>query len=411
MASPADESQHGDRFRVLFEHSSDAHLIFDETGITDCNDATVTLLKAPDRSHVLSLHPAVLSPEYQPDGRRSVEKAQEMDGLARTRGYHRFEWLHRKLDGEVFPVEVTLNAVEIGGRPALIVVWHDLTEIKRVEAELRRRSEELEAANTALAATNARLKRDLQAAARVQQALLPAALPDTPPVRLAWVFRPCEELAGDLLNIFLLDDRHVGLYLLDVSGHGVAASLLSVAASHFLTPHGASSLLKVPAQGAGATGLARPGEVARRLNAQFAVGRSEQFLTLFYGVVDLDTCTLTYANAGHPGPVLLAEGAAPSVLPGSGLPIGVLEEGEYGDADVRLRPGERLWLYSDGLVEAMNPAGQQFGLGRLVAELRAASAGALSDGLRTVLRAVENWAGETGPQDDISLIAMEIGRS
>src|SRR6516162_3461223 len=159
MTRPADnKAQYGDRFRVLFEHSSDAHFIFDDTGIIDCNDATVQLLKAADKGQVLSLRPAVLSPEYQPDGRRSVEKAQEMDALARTRGYHRFEWLHRKLDGEVFPVEVTLNAVQIGGKPAWIVVWHDLTEIKRAEAELRRRTDQLEAVNRELAATNARLK-------------------------------------------------------------------------------------------------------------------------------------------------------------------------------------------------------------------------------------------------------------
>jgi hypothetical protein len=64
MTRPHDDNaRHGDRFRVLFEHSSDAHFLFDETGITDCNDATVQLLKAADKSHVLSLHPAVLSPE------------------------------------------------------------------------------------------------------------------------------------------------------------------------------------------------------------------------------------------------------------------------------------------------------------------------------------------------------------
>src|SRR5207248_5987268 len=125
MTPSRDRAQYGERFRILFEHSSDAHLIFDETGITDCNDATIKLLKATDKAQVLALHPAVLSPEYQPDGRRSLEKAKEMDGLARARGYHRFEWIHRKLDGKVFPVEVTLNPVEIGGKPAMIVVWHD----------------------------------------------------------------------------------------------------------------------------------------------------------------------------------------------------------------------------------------------------------------------------------------------
>lgn len=97
----------------------------------------VALLKANDKAHVLSVHPAALPPEYPPDGRRSLEKAQEMEALAWAHGYHRFEWAHRKLDGEVFPLEVTLNPVEIGGKPAMIVVWHDLTEIKRTHGTPR----------------------------------------------------------------------------------------------------------------------------------------------------------------------------------------------------------------------------------------------------------------------------------
>ena len=397
-------SEHRDRFRILFEHSSDAHLIFDETGITDCNDATIELLKATSKAQVLSLHPAALSPEYQPDGRLSMEKSKEMDGLARARGCHRFEWIHQKVNGEVFPVEVTLNSVEIDGRPAMIVVWHDLTEIKRVEAELRKRTEEL-------VATNARLKRDLQAAARIQQALLPGALPDTAPVHLAWTFRPCEELAGDLLNIFLLDERRVGLYLLDVSGHGVGASLLSVTASHFLTPHGNASLLRQPAARGTPAGVARPSEVVRRLNVQFCSERSEQFITLFYGILDLTTLGLCYANAGHPGPVVLSEGAEPRVLQNSGLPVGVTDEAQYEDTEVLLRPGDRFWLNSDGLTEAMDPTGEQLGTERLLSELRACSSEALSDAVRRVLRAVETWAGEGGPQDDVSLVAFEIERS
>ncbi|HKB04924.1 MAG TPA: PP2C family protein-serine/threonine phosphatase, partial [Gemmataceae bacterium] len=283
-------------------------------------------------------------------------------------------------------------------------VWHDLTEIKRAEAELSRRTEEL-------AAINAHLKRDLQAAARVQQALLPAALPDTTPVRLAWTFRPCEELAGDLLNIFLLDDRRVGLNLLDVSGHGVAASLLSVTASHFLTPHGDASLLRRPTVAGTPAELARPGEVLRRLNVQFCSERSEQFITLFYGILDFTAFGLCYANAGHPGPVVLSDGAAPRVLQNSGLPVGIMEQAEYADAELALGPGDRFWLYSDGLPEVMNPTGEQFGTERLLVEFQACCSESLSNAVRRVLRAVETWAGERGPQDDISLVAFEIDRS
>ena len=109
-AEARDSAAANAKFRVLFEHSSDAHLIFDDTGIIDCNRAAVEMLRCADKSQVLRLHPAVLSPELQPDGRRSLEKNLEMDGLARTRGHHRFEWVHRRMTGEDFLVEVTLTA-------------------------------------------------------------------------------------------------------------------------------------------------------------------------------------------------------------------------------------------------------------------------------------------------------------
>src|SRR5438067_590681 len=79
-----------------------------------------------------------------------------------------------------------------------------------------------------LAAANERMRRDLEAAARVQQAFRPAAAPEVPGARLAWRSRPCGELAGDALNVWRLDDRHLGLYVLDVNGHGIAAALLSL---------------------------------------------------------------------------------------------------------------------------------------------------------------------------------------
>lgn len=129
-----------ERFRKLFEHSSDAHLIFDETGIIDCNEAAVRLLRCRDRAQLLSLHPARLSPEFQPDGRRSLEKCVEMDRLAYERGFHRFEWTHRRMTGEDFPVEVSLTPVELQKKRALIVVWHDLSELRAREAALQRQA-------------------------------------------------------------------------------------------------------------------------------------------------------------------------------------------------------------------------------------------------------------------------------
>lgn len=147
-AEAAANESANEKFRVLFEHSSDAHLIFDDSGIFDCNKAAVKMLRCADKAQVLRLHPAVLSPELQPDGRRSLEKSVDMDRRARERGYHRFEWMHRRMDGEDFPVEVTLTPVQLSTGPSLLVVWHELTEIKQREAEMQAQLELIRAQKT-----------------------------------------------------------------------------------------------------------------------------------------------------------------------------------------------------------------------------------------------------------------------
>lgn len=136
-----------ERFRTLFEFSNDAHLIFDAEGggIIDCNAEAIRMLRCTDKKQVLAIHPAVLSPEFQPDGRASLEKSIEMDATARKNGYHRFEWVHRRMNGEDFPVEVTLTPVVLHSGPALLVVWHEITDVKRTEAELRKKIAIIEA--------------------------------------------------------------------------------------------------------------------------------------------------------------------------------------------------------------------------------------------------------------------------
>ena len=147
-----------ERFRVLFERSSDAHLLVGESGIIDCNDAAVALLRCADKAQLLSLHPAVLSPEFQPDGRRSHEKAMEMDVLARKNGFHRFEWTHRNMEGEEFPAEVALTPVTLADRPVLLAVCHDLTERKQAEETVRDHAVVLEFQKRALEEANAELE-------------------------------------------------------------------------------------------------------------------------------------------------------------------------------------------------------------------------------------------------------------
>lgn len=125
------------RFRSLFEKSADAILLFENGVFTDCNQAAVEMMRATDKQQFLSLHPSVLSPAHQPDGRPSYEKAEEIIRATLEKGGNRFEWIHRRTDGEDFPVEVLLTTINLGGHQAIYTVWRDITERKRAEEALQ----------------------------------------------------------------------------------------------------------------------------------------------------------------------------------------------------------------------------------------------------------------------------------
>jgi len=133
-----------DQCHALFEQSADAILIIEGETFVDCNRATVDMLRYRDKAELLRTHPSELSPSHQPDGRDSFEKANEMIAMAIASGSHRFEWDHKRADGEVFPVEVLLTAVPHGETSILHVVWRDLTERKQLEDQLRQ-SQKMEA--------------------------------------------------------------------------------------------------------------------------------------------------------------------------------------------------------------------------------------------------------------------------
>ncbi|HEX8310877.1 MAG TPA: PAS domain-containing sensor histidine kinase [Chthoniobacteraceae bacterium] len=126
-------------FRLLFERSSDAILLLDSNTFTfvDCNDAAVRLLRARSKRELLDAHPWQLSPERQPDGQLSAEKANALiDDVIRD-GTSRFEWIHLRIDGSEVPVEVVLTSVQLGDRPLVVTVWRDITERRTMERALR----------------------------------------------------------------------------------------------------------------------------------------------------------------------------------------------------------------------------------------------------------------------------------
>lgn len=125
------------KYRTLFEQSADATLVIDEDKFIDCNQATLDMLGYATKNELFQTHPSQLSPEFQPDGKSSFEKANEMMSIAFERGSHRFEWDHKRSNGEVFPVEVLLTDIELADRKFLYVIWRDITDRKKSESRLR----------------------------------------------------------------------------------------------------------------------------------------------------------------------------------------------------------------------------------------------------------------------------------
>jgi len=268
----------------------------------------------------------------------------------------------------------------------------------------------LESLNQSLDTANQRMSHDLQAAARIQQSLLPAEGLQVPGVTFAWKYTPCDELAGDFLNFFALDDRHVAMFVVDVSGHGAASALLAVAIGRLITSQASDSSLLVRRDPiTSELRITPPAEVARELNRRFPMEtQGHLYFTKAYGVLDLETRELRYVSAGHPPMVLVPRHGKPEFLPGNGFAIGMIDEIEYDEQVVTLQPGDRVYYYSDGVPEAMNAELEQFTDDRMMALLAQSAAHPLAKSVDELFDAVKSWCVPNGPKDDVSILACEI---
>ena len=266
----------------------------------------------------------------------------------------------------------------------------------------------IERQNQDLFCANQRMKRDLDAAARVQRTLLPEGLPEIQGLNFAWKYKPCDELAGDALNIVRINDDLIALYLLDVSGHGVPAALLSVTVTRSLHPRAGGSPSLVAGPGANPDAV-DPAQVASRLNALYPMeSNGDHYFTMIYGLLDVRTHRLRFTVAGHPGPILVREGSPPERLDVMGFAIGIIDDAEFEESVIDLQHGDRLYLYSDGLTEEVNPQDDEFGNERLLNAIAECQGFSLQDTIESLVQQVVAWRGEEHLRDDVSILAVSV---
>ena len=302
------------------------------------------------------------------------------------------EILNYRRDGRSFWNRLSVTPVrdESGVVTHFIGIQSDVTARREAEEGLRR--------------AKAALDHDLKLAARVQQALLPPASLQLEGLDIASVMSPCTDLAGDAVGVLRLPRRQVGLYMLDVSGHGVGAALLSFTLNHMLSPAAEGALL-IEDSGQELVVVA-PSRVAERLNRQFPMDRTRQYFTLVYGIFDPAHGRFSYVIAGHPAPIVLPRLGPAVPLQGGGLPIGMIEHATFDDEAVTLQPGDRLYFYTDGVIEALNESEQEFGHARLMTEIERLRGHPLRQGLDVIAEIIIGWSG-SHLADDMSLLAIE----
>ena len=272
--------------------------------------------------------------------------------------------------------------------------------IARRAVHLNRRVEErtaeLRQANEQLLARDAEVMHYLRAAGRLQaKVMLPQAPPDWPELRWAVHYAPLSHLGGDYYDFAAPDPDHLGVLIADASGHSVPAALVAIMARFAF------------AEAAAATD--RPGVVLEAMNRRLHALVEERFVTAFYGVIDRRTGVLRYATAGHPHPLLyLARTGKARQLPGNGFMLGIMPDERYAEREVALEPGDRVCLYTDGLIEARNEIGEQFGADRLTACLERHGREPAGGVLAHVLAGQQEFAGGARLTDDVTVVIADV---
>jgi phosphoserine phosphatase RsbU/P len=248
------------------------------------------------------------------------------------------------------------------------------------------------------------IEEDLRAAADVQRALIPRSRTGIPGLSLAWLFEPCAAVGGDMFNVVRLDDEHVALYILDVSGHGVPPAMVAVCVSQSLSPTG--GLVATRLDGSPDLSITDPSEVLAELDREYPLARFDRYFTISYLVLHLPTGRLRHSSAGHPPPLFLGRDGSRRLLEAGGTIVGLGGE-RFEAAEVRLQRGDRVFLYTDGVLETEAPGGARFGSERLAAVLASSRSLRLEEACAGVKAALEEFSGSAPPRDDISFLAVE----
>ena len=275
----------------------------------------------------------------------------------------------------------------------------EVENLSLVLADMERDLTEYEENLTKITAEKERIGTELALATRIQADMLPnifPAFPERPDFDIYASMDPAKEVGGDFYDFFLIDEKHLGLVMADVSGKGVPAALFMMVS-------------KILVQNSAMTGRS-PAQVLQAVNDQIcANNREEMFVTVWFGILDTETGKVTAANAGHEYPVLMQAGGQFELLKDKhGLVIGAMDGIRYKEYELTLQKGSKLFLYTDGVPEATSAQNELFGTDRMLKVLNEDPSASPEIILRNVRKAVDGFVLEAEQFDDLTMLCLEF---
>lgn len=234
------------------------------------------------------------------------------------------------------------------------------------------------------------IQQELTLARRMQLSILPASFPPSRSFQVAAKYVPMTSVAGDLYDFLLADDQHAGLFIADVSGHGVPAALIA-------------SMVKMAATSQRAQ-AAHPAALMVGMNSALCGNTQGQYVTAAYVYLDAHAQELQYSAAGHPPMLLLRNGTVIEIVE-NGMLLAAVESVSYESKSMAIQAGDRLLLYTDGLLEARNADGKLFGEQSLISELKSSATLTPSETVDHLINAVQRWA--SVQDDDLTVLVCD----
>ena len=266
-------------------------------------------------------------------------------------------------------------------------------EIRSMEGRIVDYTENL----TRVTAEKERVKTELRTAAQIQEAMLPnsfPAFPDRTDFDLYASMTPAKEVGGDFYDFFLIDQRHLALVIADVSDKGIPAALFMMASK---------ILINYRSQLGGS-----PSEILSAVNAEICTGnKSKMFVTVWLGILDLETGLMTCSNAGHEYPVIRGSDGVFRILKDKhGLVVGARAKSVYRDYEIQMNPGDAVFVYTDGIPEASNAKEEFYGLQRLEDALNRLPCQDPCGILEGIKADVDAFTGDASQFDDMTMLCL-----